>query len=50
LWEAELHTNGLYNEAIHLSDEANDAVNREILESIVKEEDGHVDWLDEQLD
>ena len=48
--EAELHTSGLYNEAIHLSDEANDAVTREILESIVKEEDEHVDWLEEQLD
>src|ERR1035441_8456685 len=48
--EAELHTTGVYNEAIHLTDEANDAVTREILESIVKEEDGHVDWLEEQLD
>ncbi|MGO8751445.1 MAG: bacterioferritin [Thermoguttaceae bacterium] len=48
--DAELHTIGLYNEAIHLSDEANDAATRTILESIVKEEDGHVDWLEEQLD
>jgi bacterioferritin len=48
--DAEMHTVGLYNEAIHLSDEANDAATRTILESIVKEEDGHVDWLEEQLD
>lgn len=48
--EAEMHTNGMYNEAIHLSDEANDAATRELLESIVKEEDAHVDWLEEQLD
>ena len=48
--EAELHTVGLYNEAIHLSDEASDAATRELLESIVKEEDAHVDWLEEQLD
>jgi bacterioferritin len=48
--EAEVHTNGMYNEAIHLSDEANDAATRDLLESIVKEEDGHVDWLEEQLD
>ena len=48
--EAELHTNGMYNEAIHLADEANDAATRELLESIVKEEDAHVDWLEEQLD
>ena len=48
--EAELHTNSMYNEAIHISDEAKDAATRDLLESIVKEEDAHVDWLDEQLD
>jgi bacterioferritin len=48
--EAEVQTNRMYNEAIHLSDEANDAATRELLESIVKEEDGHVDWLEEPLD
>jgi bacterioferritin len=48
--EAEVHTNSMYNEAVHLSDEANDAVTRGLLESIVKEEDAHVDWLEEQLD
>jgi len=48
--EAELHTNSMYNEAIHLADEAKDAATRELLESIVKEEDAHVDWLEEQLD
>ena len=36
--EAELQTNRIYNEAIHLSDEAHDAATRELLESIVKEE------------
>jgi bacterioferritin len=48
--EAEVHTNGMYNEAIHVSDEAGDAATRDLLESIVKEEDAHVDWLEEQLD
>ena len=48
--DAELHTVGLYNEAIRLSDEANDAATRNMLESIVNEEDAHVDWLEEQLD
>jgi bacterioferritin len=48
--EAELHTNGMYNDAIRLADEAKDAATRELLESIVKEEDSHVDWLEEQLD
>jgi len=48
--DAELHTVGLYNEAIHLSGEANDAATRSLLESIIKEEDAHVDWIEEQLD
>ena len=28
----------------------NDAATRDLLESIVKEEDAHVDWLEAQLD
>lgn len=48
--EAELHTNGMYNAAIRLAYEAKDAATRELLESIVKDEDAHVDWLEEQLD
>jgi bacterioferritin len=48
--EAELHTNSMYNEAIRLADEAKDAATRDLLESIVKEENAHVDWLEEQLD
>jgi bacterioferritin len=47
---AEIHTNSMYNEAIRLADEAKDAATRELLESIVKEEDAHVDWIEEQLD
>ena len=48
--EAELHTNGMYNAAIHVADEANDAATRDLLESILNEEDAHIDWLEEQLD
>ena len=48
--EAEVQTNRMYNEAIHLADEAKDAATRGLLESILNEEDGHVDWLEEQLD
>ena len=48
--EAELHTNRMYNDAIRLAGEAKDAATRELLESIVKDEDAHVDWLEEQLD
>ena len=47
--EAEVQTNRMYNEAIHLADEAKDAATRDLLESILNEEDGHVDWLEEQL-
>lgn len=48
--EAEVRTNRMYNEAIHVADEANDAATRDLLESIEKDEDAHVDWLEEQLD
>jgi bacterioferritin len=39
-----------YNEGIHLADEVGDAATRTLLEGILKEEDEHVDWLEEQLD
>jgi bacterioferritin len=48
--ESEMLAIRLYNEAIHLSNEVSDAVTREVLESIVKEEDAHVDWLEQQRD
>lgn len=48
--EAELHTNSMYNEAIRLADEAKDAATRDLLESTIKEEDRHIDWIEEQLD
>jgi bacterioferritin len=48
--ESEHQTVRMYNAAIHLTVEANDAATRSLLESILKEEDRHVDWLEEQLD
>jgi bacterioferritin len=39
-----------YNEAVHLADEVGDAATRTLLEEILKDEDAHVDWLEEQLD
>jgi bacterioferritin len=48
--ESEQQAVRLYNEAIHLADEASDAATRDLLESIVNDEDGHVDWLEEQFD
>ena len=47
---AEVHAVGAYNEAIHLADEVGDAATRTLLEGILKEEDEHVDWLEEQID
>lgn len=48
--EAELGAVRQYNEAIRLADEVRDAVTRDLLERILKDEDEHVDWLEEQLD
>lgn len=39
-----------YNEAIKLADELGDAMTRELLEHILKDEDAHVDWLEAQQD
>lgn len=39
-----------YNEAIHLAVEVGDNGTRELLESILKDEEGHIDWLESQLD
>jgi len=47
---AEMGAIRAYNEGIHLADELGDAVSRTLLEEILKEEDEHVDWLEEQLD
>ncbi|ASV75087.1 Bacterioferritin [Thermogutta terrifontis] len=46
---AELTAVQAYNKAIALAHEVGDAVTRELLESIVKDEDHHVNWLEEQL-
>jgi bacterioferritin len=48
--EAEQGAVRRYNEAIHLADKVGDAASRTLLEDILKDEDAHVDWLEEQLD
>jgi bacterioferritin len=40
----------MYNEAIHLADKVDDAPTRHLLEEIARDEDAHIDWLEEQLD
>lgn len=39
-----------YNETIRLADEVWDSGTRELLGSILKEEEGHIDWIEAQLD
>jgi len=35
------------NEAIKLADDVNDFATRALLESILPDEDGHVDWIED---
>ncbi len=39
-----------YNESIRLAVEVGDNGTREILESILRDEEGHIDWIEAQLD
>ena len=39
-----------YNESIRLAVEVGDNGTRELLEGILKEEEGHIDWIEAQLD
>ncbi|MGQ9573776.1 MAG: bacterioferritin [Thermoguttaceae bacterium] len=47
---AEMGAVRAYNEAIHLADQVGDAATRALLESILNDEDAHIDWLEEQRD
>jgi bacterioferritin len=48
--QSELGAVRLYNDSIRLANEAGDGESRALLERILHDEDGHVDWLEEQLD
>ncbi len=48
--DAEMTAIRTYNDAIRLAGEVGDAVTREMLEHILKDEDEHVDWLEAQRD
>ncbi len=39
-----------YNETIRLADEVRDGGTREMLDAILKEEEGHIDWIEAQFD
>ncbi len=49
-WAAEDGAIKAYNEGIRLAVEVSDNGTRELLESILKDEEEHIDWLEAQLD
>jgi bacterioferritin len=49
-WDAENGAIHAYNEAIKLTAEVGDNGTREMLESILKDEEDHIDWIEAQLD
>jgi bacterioferritin len=48
--QAELDAVKLYNESVRIAREAGDNGTRELFESILKDEEEHLDWLEAQLD
>lgn len=49
-WQAERDAITAYNEAIRLTAELKDHGTEELLESILKDEEDHIDWIETQLD
>ncbi len=49
-WKAEEGAVRAYNEGIRLAVEVGDNGTRELLESILKDEEEHIDWIEAQLD
>ena len=49
-WKAEDGAVRAYNEGIRLAVEVGDNGSRELLESILKDEEEHIDWIEAQLD
>ena len=49
-WKAEDGAVRAYNEGIRLAVEVGDNGTRELLESILKDEEEHIDWIEAQLD
>jgi len=48
--QAELGAVKMYNAAVKLADQVKDAPTRNLLEQIARDEDAHIDWLEEQQD
>jgi bacterioferritin len=49
-WESENGAIKAYNDAIKVAVEMGDNGSREMLESILKDEEDHIDWIEAQLD
>jgi len=49
-WTAEDDAIKAYNDAVKLAVEAGDNGTREMLESILKDEENHLDWIEAQID
>jgi bacterioferritin len=49
-WDAENTAIQAYNESIKLATELSDNGTREMLESILKDEEDHIDWIEAQFD
>jgi len=49
-WESENGAIQAYNDSIKLAVEVGDNGTRELLESILKDEEEHIDWIEAQLD
>ncbi len=49
-WTAEAGAVRAYNDGIRLATEVGDNGTRELLDSILKDEEAHIDWLEAQLD
>ena len=49
-WDAERGAIKAYNDSIKLAVDVEDNVTREMLESILKDEESHIDWIEAQFD
>jgi bacterioferritin len=49
-WDAESGAVKSYNDGIRMASELLDGGTRELLEQILKDEEGHIDWIEAQLD
>jgi bacterioferritin len=48
-WKLEEKAIAMYNKAIQVSREAGDDVSRELFSMLLKDEEAHIDWIEQQL-